>query len=460
VQNVNQDNVSLFTDIYELRMMQAYYLEGMHDTAIFDLYVRALPPNRNFLLACGLEDVLQYLEGLSFSQNALDHLRSLGEFSPEFLAYLSKFRFTGTVRAMPEGTVAFANELLLEVSAPLPEAQLIETYLLNQINFQTAVASKGARAVHAAAGRTVVDFGSRRTHGTDAALKAARVLYIAGFASTSNVLAGQLYGIPQVGTMAHSYIEAHDDELAAFRAFAQHYPQTVLLVDTYDTVQGVRNVIELASELGGDFRVLGVRLDSGDLAGLALAARRLLDDAGLDHVGIVVSGGIDEYTIADLVAAEAPVTLFATGTNVGVSVDSPKLDSAYKLVSYAGRGRLKLSPGKVTLPGAKQVYRRYSSGTASEDIIATQDETIDGEPLLVEVMRDGRRLPESLVPLEAIRERVQLSLAKLPERLRSLEQATPLYPVNISPKLQSELVRLQEEARLKHGLPIGEEQRT
>ncbi|MGB5146526.1 MAG: nicotinate phosphoribosyltransferase, partial [Porticoccaceae bacterium] len=342
---------ALFTDLYELKMLQAYHRERMEDIAVFDLFVRKLPPERNFLLAAGIDDALRYLEELHFEEAELAYLNSLGYFTTEFLDWLSGFRFSGSVWAVPEGTPMFADEPILEVVAPIAEAQLVETYLLNQISFQTLVASKGVRSVLAARGKPVIDFGARRAQGTDAALKGARALHIAGFQSTSNMLAGLRYGLPVTGTMAHSYIEAHDDEAGAFREFAALYPDTTLLVDTYDTEAGVRRVVELAQQLGADFQVRSIRLDSGDLRALAHRAREMLDAAGLTRVGIIASGGLDEYVIAALVNAGAPIDAYAVGTSVITSADAPKLDTAYKLVEYAGRGCMKLSIHKATLPG-------------------------------------------------------------------------------------------------------------
>src|SRR5690606_21186047 len=281
---VDDENVALFVDLYELTMAQAYWRDGMVGRAVFSIYCRKLPDCRNFFLACGLDDALRFLENFHFSDTAIDYLRTLPGFTHEFLNWLRSFRFTGNVWALPEGTPFFANEPILEIEAPIIEAQLAETFVMNQVHFQTVVASKAARVVHAAAGRPVVDFGMRRFHGTDAALKAARACYVAGVASTSDVLAGQLYGIPVAGTMAHSFVQAFDDELDAFRAFARAFPTTTLLVDTYDTLEGVRRVVALAQELGDEFRVSAVRLDSGDLAALAFASREILDAAGLHHV--------------------------------------------------------------------------------------------------------------------------------------------------------------------------------
>jgi len=289
------DDLALLTDLYQLTMLRGYREEGMDGQAVFSLFVRRLPESRNFLLACGLDDALRYLEELRFSESALDYLSGREEFDAAFIDWLRDFRFTGDVRAVREGTPLFANEPILEISAPLPEAQLVETFLMNQIHLQTTLASKAARVVLAAGGRAVVDFGLRRIHGADAGLKAARAFHIAGVAATSNVLAGKVYGVPIGGTMAHSYIQEHDSEMDAFRAFTRLYPDTVLLVDTYDTLEGVRRVVELAREVGEEFRVRAVRLDSGDLAKLAIAARKILDDGGLEEVEIFASGGLDEH---------------------------------------------------------------------------------------------------------------------------------------------------------------------
>ena len=437
--------LALFTDRYELTMLQSYVDGGLFAPATFELFARTLPEQRNYLLACGLEDTLRYLERLAFGSGALAVLERLG-FPARFLDWLAELRFTGEVYAMPEGTPAFAGEPLLVVEAPLPEAQIAETYLLNQVHFQTVIASKGARVTAAAAGRPVADFGSRRAHGTDAALKAARALYVAGIASTSNVLAGERYGIPVTGTMAHSYVQAHGDEPAAFRAFVASHPDTVLLVDTYDAIEGVRAVIALADELGAAFRVRAVRLDSEPLAELALEARRLLDAAGLERVGIFASGGLDEHAIASLVEAGAPIDAFGVGTRAVTSADAPTFDAVYKLAAYDGAGRLKLSSKKATLPGRKQVFRRRDeAGTASGDVIARADEALAGEALLERVMRDGERLPAGERTLEQARERAAAEIARLPERLRRLDPVTPPYPVEVSAALRADEARVRAE---------------
>ena len=442
---VSESNVALFTDLYELTMLRSYFVEGLRAPAVFDLFVRTLPPQRNYLVACGLDDALAYLEQLSFSERVIDDLASLDQFPPQFLEQLRSLRFTGDVLAVPEGTPVFANEPILEVVAPLPEAQLAETFLLNQIHLQTVIASKGARVVEAAAGRPVTDFGARRAHGTDGALKAARALYIAGVDATSNVLAGQRYGIPVAGTMAHSYVQVHEDEMAAFRAFVAADPETVLLVDSYDTTEGVRNVIRLARELGDGFSVRGVRLDSGDLAEHARAARRMLDEAGLQQVEIFASGGLDEHSVGELVEGGAPIDGFGVGTRLDVSADAPYLDAVYKLVAYDGRGRIKLSTEKATLPGRKQVWRVSEGGEPVRDVVALHDETIDGEPLLRPVMQGGRRLAAGSVTLDEARAHARAQRDRLPARLRGLAAAEPPYAVEISEGLRAEYERLRRQ---------------
>lgn len=450
--HVGPENVALLTDLYQLTMLQAYWREKMFEEAVFSLFVRRLPRRRNFLLACGLSDALDYLETLRFEPAALEYLERQPQFSRDFVDWLSGLRFTGEVRAMPEGTPVFANEPILEVRAPLPEAQLVETVLMNQVHLQTVLASKAARVVLAAEGRTIVDFGLRRMHGTDAGLKSARAFYIAGVASTSNVLAGQVYGLPIAGTMAHSYIQAHHSELEAFRAFSSLYPETTLLVDTYDSLEGVHHVVRLSEELGDEFRVSAVRLDSGDLAELAFGARGILDEAGLREVKIFASGGLDELEIEGIVSQGAPIDAFGVGTGMGVSTDEPTLDIAYKLAAYEGSGRLKLSPGKPILPGPKQVWRVEEGRTATRDVIGRADEDLPGRPLLEPVFRSGARLPAGRVDLEAARARAAKEIASLPPALRRTAAADPAYTVDVSRGLAdfqreiSRRVRMEEEA--------------
>ena len=418
-------------------MLQAYFEERMTERAVFSLFVRRLPPNRNFLIACGLDTVLDYLETLHFSQHDLAYLDTLKIFSDRFLARLAEFRFTGDVHAVREGTPIFANEPILEVEAPLPEAQVIETYVMNQVQLQTMLASKAHRVVEAARGRPVIDFGARRMHGTDAALSAARAFWIAGVDATSNVLAGNRFGIPVAGTLAHSYIQAHADESAAFRAFANLYPDTVLLIDTYDTLTGVKKVIDLAKELGEDFKIRAVRLDSGDLLDLSLRVRNALDQASLAHVQIFASGSLDEYEIDKLLTSGAPIDGFGVGTAMGVSADAPYLDIVYKLTSYAGDGRVKLSANKPVLPGRKQVFRISDGDRDTGDTIARAGEDLPGRPLLAPVMRDGERLVPSTADLAETRRYAAEQIVRLPESVRGLPEADPPYPVEISPELNA-----------------------
>ena len=431
------DELALLTDLYELTMVQAYWAEGMYETATFSLFSRRLPKNRNFLLAAGVNEALALVEQLHFSAGAVEYLESQKVFQPGFLDWLSDWKFRGDIWALPEGTPFFENEPLLEVSAPLPEAQLLESLLMNQVHLPTLLASKAVRVALAAAGRTVIDFGLRRMHGIDASLKAARAFYLAGIDATSNVLAGRRYGIPLAGTMAHSYVEAYDRELDAFRDFAAIYEQPVLLIDTYDVAEGTRNVIRLAEELDSPRRIRGIRIDSGDLGSLARMVREMLDDAGLRSVQIFVSGGLDEDEIERLVQGSFPIDGFGVGTSMGVSEDAPALDIAYKLTAYAGTGRLKLSSGKSTLPCRKQVFRSLNSdGHASGDVIAKLDEDATGEPLLVQVMHKGKPIGSSLESLETSRQRARTRTARLPPRVLSLMPAEPPYPVEVSEALQ------------------------
>lgn len=446
---VDDDNALLLTDRYELAMLQAYHAEGMRGRAVFSLFVRRLPESRNFLLACGLDSVLRFLERLHLAEDDVGHLRRSG-FDAGFVDALAYLRFTGDVRAVPEGTPVFAGEPILEIEAPLAEAQLVETFVLNQVHVQTLLASKAVRVRAAAGERSVVDFGLRRMQGADAGLKSARAFYVAGIDATSNELAGKLYGVPVRGTMAHSYVQVHGSELDAFRAFAATFPEGILLVDTYDTLEGVRNVVRLAEELGDRFRLRGIRLDSGDLASLAGAARRILDTAGLQDVGIFASGSLDEWKIRDLVDAGAPIDGFGVGSAMAVSADAPVLDMVYKLTEYAGRGRLKLSREKGTLPFPKQVFRVEEEGVAVRDVIAGADETHPGRALLVKVMEGGVRLPEGEADLEAARRLARDEIARLPDPVRGLGPAEPPYPVAVSTELGRQHDRIAGEVRRSH----------
>ena len=354
-------NSVLLTDFYQFSMFQAYHAYGLTGTAVFELFVRKLPPGRAFLMAAGLEQAVAFLESAAIDDADLDWLGSAGGLSATTLDQLRGFRFTGDVDAMPEGTIFFPHEPVLRVTAPLPEAQLVESRLLNLIHFQTIAASKAVRMVLAAAGRPLFDFGFRRAHGAEAGLLTARASHIAGFAATATALAGPRFGIPVVGTMAHSFIQAHGSERLAFEHFARSRPMNlVLLLDTFDTEAAARTVVDLAPHLAADgITVSGVRLDSGDLGALASRVRAILDDGGLPATRIVASGGLDEESIAALLASGAPIDSFGVGTSLSTSSDAPALDCAYKLVEYAGRPTRKRSPGKATWPGRKQVFRRY-----------------------------------------------------------------------------------------------------
>ena len=428
----------LTTDLYQLTMLDAYRAHGMREIAVFELFVRQLPPQRNFMMAAGLAQALEFLESLRFTPEELEWIEASGKFSRGFATHLERLRFTGEVHALPEGTIFFANEPVLRVTAPLPEAQLVETRLINLVHFETLVATKAARSVLAAPGKQLVDFGLRRAHGAEAGLLAARAAYIAGYSGTATVAAGSRMEIPVFGTMAHSFVEAHDDESAAFRRFAEGCPQNVvLLIDTYDTVAAARKVVELASGLARrGIEVKGVRLDSGDLAALSRSVRRILDQGGLSRATIFASGNIDEYRIRDLLAAGAPIDGFGVGTSLVTSSDAPYLDAVYKLQEYAGKPRRKRSTGKATWPGRKQVYRHCNAaGRLEYDVVTVEGDLQPGEALLVPVMRDGRRIgaPESLA---VIRERAAAQLAGLPERLRALEPAASPYRVEIAPALR------------------------
>jgi nicotinate phosphoribosyltransferase len=422
----------LLVDLYQLTMGESYVAEGIDGReATFSLFFRTLPPGWGYALAAGLEDALRYLEELRFDEDDLAYLESTGRFSAQFLERLRELRFSGSVRALPEGTAVFPREPLVEVTAPLLEAQLVETLVLNRIHLQTLIASKAARSVDAARGRLLVDFSLRRTHGGEAGLKVARASWLAGFDATSNVLAGHLYGIPISGTMAHSYVESFQGELEAFRAFARAYPDDcVLLVDTYDTLEGARRAAVVGRELAErGHRLRGVRIDSGDLVELSRGVRLVLDEAGLEDAIVFLSGALDERGIAELLAAGAPVGGFGIGSKMGVSADAPFLDVAYKLVELDGQPVLKLSAGKATLPGPKQVWR-----TQSHDVLGLVDSDIAGEPLLREVMREGETVWQE--SLTASRERARREREALPEGLRSVA-ATTAYEVRIESRLAS-----------------------
>jgi nicotinate phosphoribosyltransferase len=409
----------------------------MEEPAVFEFFVRRLPPHRNFLVAAGLEQVLDFLSALRLTQDELAWLERAGTFKPDLLHYLETLRFTGDVDAMPEGTIFFPNEPILRVVAPLPQAQIVETRVMNLLNFQTMIASKAARSVLIAEGKPLIDFGLRRAHGAEAGLLAARASYLSGFAGTATVLAGMAYGIPLYGTMAHSFVQAHKDEAMSFEHFAQAQPDNVvLLIDTYDTESAARKVVSLAPALKAKgITVKGVRLDSGDLADHARKVRRILDEGGLPHARILASGNLDEYRLSELIGSHAPIDSFAVGTAMTTSSDAPSLDCAYKLQEYAGRPCRKRSEGKATWPGRKQVYRYYHrEGRCEYDLVTTSDDKIGAAPLLEPVMKEGRRLGPAPT-LAEIRRRVATQLGQLPAPLRVLE-AAPAYDVRISAPLQ------------------------
>lgn len=427
----------LLTDLYQLNMLQAYRDAGMTGTAVFEFFVRKLPPTRGFLVAAGLEQVVEFLEQARFGEDELQWLADSGRFDRKLLADLARFRFTGDVDALREGTVFFPDEPVLRVVAPLPEAQLIETRIINLLHFQILIASKAARIVLAAPGKTLVDFGLRRAHGAEAGLLAARASYLAGFTGSATTLAEARFGVPIFGTMAHSFIQAHDDEVEAFLNFARARPaHAVLLIDTYDTERGARRVVELAprlAELG--VKVRGVRIDSGDLGEHARKVRHILDAGGLREVTIFASGGLDEELIRRHVAEGVPIDGYGVGTSLTTSQDAPALDCAYKIQEYAGQPKRKRSEGKATWPGRKQIYRRYvGDGTMAGDVLTLEDDVQEGEPLLRPVMRAGRRL--ELASLEQSRAHCAAELARLPGHLRRLEVA-PAYPVEVSLALRN-----------------------
>lgn len=424
---------ALLTDLYQLSMLDAYYRLNMEQTAVFEFFVRRLPSNRGFLVAAGLEQVLDYLENVRFTAEDIEWLAATGRFDPATLERLRTFRFTGSVFAMPEGTVFFASEPVLRVVAPLPEAQLVESRIINLLHYQTLVASKAARCRLAAPGAELVDFGMRRAHGAEAALLCSRASYIAGVDATATVEAARRYGIPMAGTMAHSFVQAHEFETQAFRNFASCHPDNlVLLIDTYDIDQGAQRVVELARQLRADgIKINGVRIDSGDLAQAAANVRRILDRGGCKDVRILVSGNVDEYVIEALRTAGAPIDAFCLGTHLSVAEDAPALDCAYKLQQYAGRPCRKLSQWKETWPGPRQVYRQFdSSGYIGMDVLACEDEILEGRALLREVMSNGRRHSAS-PSLIASREYCAEQLQELPPALRSLEHVLQA-PVKVS----------------------------
>jgi len=446
------DNPALLTDLYQLTMAQAYFHSGQRAPATFSLFIRSYPSNRSYFVAAGMSDVLDFLEQFKIDSEAIDYLSSRRIFADDFLDFLKEVRFTGEVRAIPEGRLFFKDEPVLEVTAPIIEAQIVETFIINQINLQSLIATKASRCVHAAAARAVVGFSLRRTHGVDAGMKVARSSYLAGFAGTSNALAGQRYGIPVVGTMAHSFVSSFEHERDAFRAFVTSFPNhSILLIDTYDTVSGARTAVDIAREMTARGQQLqGVRIDSGDLAKLALEVRNVFDEAGLPEAKIVGSGGLDEYDLKTFSDAQIPYDSYGVGTKMGVSADAPWSDIAYKLVEYNHRPVLKLSTGKVSLPGRKQVLRLSDDhGYLIKDIIALQDEQVTGaEPLLKIVMAKGKFVAP-LPSLEESRLTFLSEFVNLREPIKSILNPEH-YPVEQSAGLQKLHLKVEEQIRRTH----------
>ena len=445
------DSLALLTDLYQLTMAQTYFQSQRLDPATFSLFIRSYPPNRGYFVAAGLQDVLEFLEQFAVDSTGIDYLHSRRLFADDFLDLLKGLKFTGDVWAIPEGRLAFKDEPFLEVTAPIIEAQIVETFIINQVNLQSLIATKAARCVHAAGGRAVVDFALRRAHGIDAGMKVARASYLAGFTGTSNVRAGQEYGIPIVGTMAHSFVSSFEQEMDAFRAFIASFPNnSILLIDTYDTLAGARKAVEIAKEMAANGQQLqGVRIDSGDLKKLAIEVRRIFDEAGLKSVKIIGSGGLDEFDLADFTVADVPYDSYGVGTKMGVSADAPWFDIAYKLVEYDERAVLKLSTGKASWPGKKQVFRmRDERGQLQKDVIALREENIPGaDPLLQKVMASGEvavRCPT----LEEIRDNFMGEFKRLSDPIKAIRNPAS-YPVEISPQL----TKLREEVGRQLGGP-------
>ena len=435
---MNPPTSLLLTDLYQLTMLQSYHALGFSDVAVFEFFVRKLPEKRNFLVAAGLEQVLEFLEQMQFTAQELQWLANCGRFQRSFVDSLGALRFTGNIDAMPEGSIFFANEPILRVTAPLAQAQLVETRIINLLQYATLVASQAVRVRLAAPQSLLVDFGLRRTHGAEAGLLSARAGYIAGLDGSSNMLAGMQWGIPLYGTMAHSYVQVHDLEEDAFAHYAHAYPHTAtLLVDTYNTEAAVRKLPALMKAWAADgIAIQAVRLDSGDLAAHAFNVRGILNDAGLSTIQIFASGNLDEYAVAKLLKQHAPINGFGVGTLIGTSADQPYLDCAYKLQEYAHRPKRKTSEGKTTWPGRKQVYRQFDAdGMMVKDVLTTAEDPQLGQPLLVPVMGAGRRTC-GVADLPTIRQRLRISLAQLPPSLQSLAPAISPYHVQISPALQ------------------------
>jgi len=454
---VYEENMAMFTDLYELTMCASYFDNKKFEPATFDLFIRRMPPCRSYFLFAGLEQVLLFLKKIKFNEKHIAFLAKHG-FKDDFLDYLKDFKFTGEVWAIPEGTIVFPNEPLIRVTAPIIEAQLIETFILNTVNLQTTIATKASRVVNAAKGKPIIEFGLRREHGTDAGMKVARSSYIAGCTGTSNVLAGMQYNIPIFGTMAHSFVLAFEKEIDSFRAFTKTFPdKTTLLIDTFDNIRGAEKAVVVAKELEkSGFKLGGVRLDSGDLVKISRQVRELLDKNGLEYVKIFASGDLDEYRLEELLKKGAKIDAFGVGTRMGTSEDRPYVDIIYKICEKMDeRGEfspiMKLSKGKITLPGRKQVFRfRDRRGLFKNDIIGLENENIGGEPLLIKVMENGELIYD-LPSLKDIRKRALDNLSRLPEKYKKLRDA-PRYSVEFSAGLRKLMKELTEKVKKIEGL--------
>lgn len=435
---------SLLTDFYQLSMMQAYHKEVLDDRAVFEFFIRKTPANRNFFVFAGLEQLLDYLVNLAFDEEDLSYLVKDTRLHGDFLDYLKRFKFTGDVYALQEGEIFFPNEPVVRVEAPLPEAQLVESRLINILQYQILVASKAARCYLMAPDRQLIDFGFRRAHGSEAGVLASRAAFLAGFTGTATLEAGRLFNIPTYGTMAHSYIQAHEHEEAAFLAFARTYPKnTVLLIDTYDCEQAAHTLVRIAPKLKKEkIDIAAVRIDSGDMAAIANRIRCILDEGGLNHVQIMVSGNLDEEAIAILLQKAPKIHAFGVGTSLTTSSDAPYLDCAYKIQMYANKPRRKRSPGKATWPGSKEVYRFYDqSGRMTGDKVCLHEEKAQGEKLLKCVMKNGEIIAPS--SLQEARSHFLKAITKLPETLKTLEPSS--YPVEISTAVQKLAQQLDAE---------------
>ncbi|MEZ0323648.1 MAG: nicotinate phosphoribosyltransferase [Hydrogenothermaceae bacterium] len=443
---VNRYNMSLLTDLYELTMAQVYFEKNINGNAVFNFFIRPTK-NRNYFLNAGVELLIDYLLNIKFTEDDIDFLHKTGKFKDDFLDYLRYFRFSGNLYAVDEGEIVFANEPIIQVEAPIIEAQIVETFLINVMQISILVATKALRCYSVAKNTMLIDFGLRRAHGTDAGMIAARSSYIAGFSGTSNVLAGKVYDIPIYGTMAHSFIMAHDSEEEAFENFASVYPEnTIFLVDTYDTINGVKNAVKVAKKLG--IRIKGVRLDSGDILHLSKEVRKILDENGFKDAIIFVSGGINEYKIKELMDKNAPINGFGVGTELVTSADLPYLDCAYKLVEYDGKPAMKLSRKKMTVPYKKQFYRIYRQGKIYKDIITHFDETVEDGIKMLNLYIENGRLVKKLPTLKEIRELTLINFEKLPQTFKSINQSMTLTP-DLSNRLLKATEKFQHRLKKK-----------